>query len=101
VICEDNLRSSKITTQTLRHELVHAYDQCRAKVNWKSGYHYACTEVNRAKAPAYTSHARPFDQLVACYIQVRASALSGECDWLEEVDRLELRLQGQHQVRPV
>lgn len=45
VICEDNLLGNKYVKQTLLHELVHAYDQCRAKVNWKSCYHIACTEV--------------------------------------------------------
>lgn len=48
--------------QTLVHELVHAFDQCRAKVAWENLLHHACTEV-------------------------RASALSGECDPGEEVNR--------------
>ena len=48
--------------QTLVHELVHAFDQCRAKVTWENLLHHACTEV-------------------------RASALSGECDLVEEVNR--------------
>ena len=48
--------------QTLTHELVHAYDQCRAKVRWDNLLHHACTEI-------------------------RASALSGECDYTEEVNR--------------
>lgn len=47
---------------TLVHELVHAFDQCRAKVTWENLLHHACTEV-------------------------RASALSGECDLVEEVNR--------------
>jgi inner membrane protease ATP23 len=45
VVCEDNLLGSHYVKQTLAHELIHAYDQCRAKVNWQSCYHYACTEV--------------------------------------------------------
>lgn len=48
--------------QTLVHELVHAFDQCRAKVAWENLLHHACTEV-------------------------RASTLSGECDLVEEIDR--------------
>ena len=43
--CEDNLLGSRLMAQTLTHELVHAYDQCRAKINFDSCYHYACTEV--------------------------------------------------------
>ena len=45
VICEDNLLGPHYVAQTMAHELIHAYDQCRAKINWKSDYHYACTEV--------------------------------------------------------
>ncbi len=72
LVCEDNLLGSKYVAQTLAHELVHAYDQCRAKVNWRSCYHYACTEI-------------------------RASTLSGECDWIEEFDRGILGMRAQHQ----
>lgn len=46
VVCEDNLLGPHYVAQTLAHELVHAYDQCRAKINWRSCYHYACTEVS-------------------------------------------------------
>ena len=48
IACEDNLLGSRLMAQTLAHELVHAYDQCRAKINFNSCYHYACTEVGRA-----------------------------------------------------
>jgi hypothetical protein len=27
------------------HELIHAYDICRAKVDWNNCRHYACTEI--------------------------------------------------------
>ena len=72
VVCEDNLLGSHYVAQTLAHELVHAYDQCRAKVNWRSCYHYACTEI-------------------------RASTLSGECDFIEEFDRGNFGMRAQHQ----
>ncbi|EWM21826.1 mitochondrial inner membrane protease atp23 [Nannochloropsis gaditana] len=72
VVCEDNLLGSHYVAQTLAHELVHAYDQCRAKVNWQSCYHYACTEI-------------------------RASTLSGECDFIEEFDRGNFGMRAQHQ----
>ena len=52
----------KELNQTLTHELVHAYDQCRYQVRWDNLLHHACTEI-------------------------RASALSGECDWESEVNR--------------
>mmetsp|Transcript_30388 Transcript_30388/g.61859 ORF Transcript_30388/g.61859 Transcript_30388/m.61859 type:complete len:215 (-) Transcript_30388:419-1063(-) len=52
----------KQVEQTLTHELVHAFDQCRAHIRFGNLLHHACTEI-------------------------RASALSGECDWSEEVNR--------------
>ena len=30
----------------LTHELVHAYDDCRAMVNWEDLDHLACSEVS-------------------------------------------------------
>ena len=49
--------------QTLTHELVHALDQCRVKdVDWSNLSHHACSEV-------------------------RASSLSGECSFYEELWR--------------
>ena len=32
--------------KTLSHELLHAYDDCRAKLNLKNMEHLACVEVN-------------------------------------------------------
>ena len=51
--------------------LVHAYDQCRAKVDWKSGAHHACAEI-------------------------RASSLSGECDLSQEINRGVFGLMAHH-----
>ncbi|KAJ8598163.1 hypothetical protein CTAYLR_007383 [Chrysophaeum taylorii] len=48
--------------RTLIHELVHAYDQCRANVDWRDPRHLACAEV-------------------------RASNLSGECEFIQEINR--------------
>ena len=33
---------------TLTHELVHAYDHCRAYVDWSNCVHHACSEVRAA-----------------------------------------------------
>jgi len=57
--------------RTLVHELIHAYDQCRAKVDWRAGAHHACAEI-------------------------RASSLSGECDLSQEVNRGKWGLTGHH-----
>ena len=47
---------------TLVHEMVHAYDDARAFMDWTNLTHHACTEI-------------------------RAANLSGDCSFLREVDR--------------
>lgn len=48
VLCENNIYSQGHMNDTLTHELVHAYDHCRAHVDWSNLQHIACTEVSRA-----------------------------------------------------
>ncbi len=54
-------------TRAITHELVHAYDACRVRLEPDSCAHLACTEI-------------------------RASNLSGECDFLTEAARAPLQL---------
>ena len=49
-------------TNTLAHELVHAYDDARAYIDWTNLVHHACTEI-------------------------RAASLSGDCTFGREVNR--------------
>ena len=62
-ICQDKDLELETFQNTVIHELIHAYDKCRVKQlttdNCKS---HACTEI-------------------------RASTLSGECNWIHEVFR--------------
>ena len=62
VLCENNKMERETFENTLVHELVHAYDLCRAKIDWSNCLHHACTEI-------------------------RASSLSGECALLHEIFR--------------
>lgn len=55
---------------------VHAYDQCRAKINLKNCIHHACTEVTLLNLSS-----------INIEIQIRASNLSGECNWWQELQR--------------
>ncbi|XP_011406005.2 PREDICTED: mitochondrial inner membrane protease ATP23 homolog isoform X4 [Amphimedon queenslandica] len=64
VLCENNIYSDDCMTNVLTHELIHAYDHCRAHVDWKNLDHQACSEI-------------------------RAANLSGECFfWKENFARL-------------
>ncbi|PTB67432.1 hypothetical protein BBK36DRAFT_1135024 [Trichoderma citrinoviride] len=62
LICANEIRDRKHLEDTLAHEMVHAWDHLRWKVDWtgdKDLKHAACTEI-------------------------RASMLSGECRWTRE-----------------
>lgn len=48
--------------KTILHEMIHAFDRCRAEADWGNLLHHACTEV-------------------------RASNLSGECAFFSELGR--------------
>ena len=72
VMCENGMLEKETFEHTVIHELVHAYDQCRAKIDWSNCLHHACTEV-------------------------RASALSGECNLLHEIFRGNTKIRNGHQ----
>lgn len=55
--------------RSITHELVHAYDDCRAKVDWSNCKHIACTEI-------------------------RSANLSGDCDFSAEMGRMPLTMMG-------
>lgn len=80
LICSNEIRDRKHLEDTVAHEMVHAWDHLRWKVDWmgdKDLKHAACTEI-------------------------RASMLSGECRWTREVftrGNWSLTQQFQHCVR--
>lgn len=63
LLCANELKDRGHLEDTLSHEMVHAYDHLRFKVDWTADLrHAACTEI-------------------------RASSLSGECRWAREFFR--------------
>ncbi|KAH9496343.1 Mitochondrial inner membrane protease atp23 [Bulinus truncatus] len=48
VICQNNIQSRDICCNVLAHELLHAFDFCRAKVDFENLRHLACTEIRAA-----------------------------------------------------
>ena len=48
VLCENKIYSQGCMNDTLTHELVHAFDHCRAHLDWNNLHHLACTEVGHA-----------------------------------------------------
>lgn len=58
-LCSNQVVKTGEVEKTLMHELIHAFDHCRFKVDWSNKKHHACSEV-------------------------RAASLSGECGWWRE-----------------
>ncbi|KAK3285345.1 hypothetical protein CYMTET_7047 [Cymbomonas tetramitiformis] len=74
LLCSDAFVSQEQLDHTVTHELIHAFDHCRAKnLDWYDCRHHACSEV-------------------------RAAALSGDCNWKQEVYRQNFGLKAQHQA---
>jgi mitochondrial inner membrane protease ATP23 len=72
-ICANEMRSKGHMEDTLAHEMIHAYDHLRFKVDWADLRHAACTEI-------------------------RASSLSGECRFMREFfTRGQWKVTQQHQ----
>ncbi|XP_065877053.1 mitochondrial inner membrane protease ATP23-like isoform X2 [Euphorbia lathyris] len=45
IVCANHLRSQGLVDEVVMHELIHAYDECRAaNLNWSNCAHQACSE---------------------------------------------------------
>jgi inner membrane protease ATP23 len=74
VICTNKQLTYKTFENTVLHELIHAYDVCRVRrFSYNDCKQHACTEI-------------------------RASALSGECNLIEEAMRGRFSLAGKMQI---
>ncbi|XP_070710075.1 mitochondrial inner membrane protease ATP23 homolog [Pempheris klunzingeri] len=73
VLCQNNIHQQSHMTRVVTHELIHAFDHCRAHVDWFNNYrHLACSEI-------------------------RAANLSGDCRFMNEVSRFNFGLKQHHQ----
>lgn len=48
VICQNNSKNQGIIQGILTHEMIHMYDYCNNKVDFKNIDHLACTEIRAA-----------------------------------------------------
>ncbi|CAM9713238.1 unnamed protein product [Choristocarpus tenellus] len=61
VLCEDKAMMTQwMVDHTLAHELIHAYDQCRVKVDWNDCLHHACSEIRASNTSGECSYAMEF-----------------------------------------
>ncbi|KAJ3186217.1 Mitochondrial inner membrane protease atp23 [Gaertneriomyces sp. JEL0708] len=73
VLCQNSFLSKQHMEDTMTHELIHAYDQCTAKVDWNNCEHYACSAI-------------------------RAANLSGDCKFTRELRRGFFEVAKHHQA---
>ncbi|MBN3313585.1 ATP23 protease, partial [Atractosteus spatula] len=73
VLCQNNIHQQSHMNRVVTHELIHAFDHCRAHVDWFNNFkHLACSEI-------------------------RAANLSGDCSFSNEIIRLNLGIKQHHQ----
>lgn len=108
MLCHNHLGSLDEVACVMKHELIHAYDQCTAKgLNWADVDDRACSEVCvhlngllvRASIDLgciWSQHMRAAHDNVC--VQIRAAALSGDCSRGMELLRGNWRLRGQYQT---
>lgn len=73
VLCQNNISNEKDLENNLIHEMIHAYDWCKFKIDQTNIKHTACTEV-------------------------RAASLSEDCSWYNEIRRGNFNFLKQHQI---
>ncbi|XP_053572720.1 mitochondrial inner membrane protease ATP23 homolog isoform X1 [Bombina bombina] len=74
VLCQNNIRQQSHMNRVVTHELIHAFDHCRAHVDWFNNVkHLACSEI-------------------------RAANLSGDCSLGNELTRFKFGVKEHHQV---
>ncbi|XP_075867615.1 mitochondrial inner membrane protease ATP23 homolog [Nelusetta ayraudi] len=65
VLCQNNIHQQSHMTRVVTHELIHAFDHCRAHVDWFNNYrHLACSEIRAANLSgdcAFKSEAARFN----------------------------------------
>ncbi|XP_017296703.1 mitochondrial inner membrane protease ATP23 homolog [Kryptolebias marmoratus] len=73
VLCQNNIHQQSHMNRVVTHELIHAFDHCRAHVDWFDNFrHLACSEI-------------------------RAANLSGDCAFTNELSRFNFGLKQHHQ----
>ncbi|KAE8615738.1 hypothetical protein XENTR_v10008600 [Xenopus tropicalis] len=74
VLCQNNIHQQSHMNRVVTHELIHAFDHCRAHVDWFNNVrHLACSEI-------------------------RAANLSGDCTLANELTRFKFGVKEHHKV---
>ena len=99
-MCSNYLTIQDEVNQVVIHELIHAYDECRAKnLDWTNCAHHACSEVVTLLPKSFLNLYFLFEIVNVCSLkQIRAGHLSGDCHFKRELLRGFIKLRGHEQV---
>lgn len=108
MVCSNHMTMQDDVNQVVIHELIHAFDDCRAaNLDWANCAHHACSEVRSVVTTVslfwyfvWWSLSNLFALLsVIIYAeQIRAGHLSGDCHYKREFLRGFMKIRGHEQV---
>lgn len=102
LICSNGIMDKGHLQDTLAHEMIHWWDQCRFKVDWTNLRHHACSEVRKLmeiRLPLSSElEVLTISSFRVLLIQIRAASLSGDCRIGREYQRKFYGFSKQHQV---
>lgn len=86
VVCANHVQGKAGLLETLRHELIHAYDYCTKSFAFSAIKAVSSTTSSHTTTCAMTGDQRNDIQL-ACS-EIRAASMSGDCRWVNEFLRM-------------
>lgn len=99
MVCSNHMTMQDDVNQVVIHELIHAYDDCRAaNLDWSNCAHHACSEVGIPRFRQVLTMIKPCFLRYCLFVQIRAGHLSGDCHYKRELLRGYVRLRGHEQV---
>ncbi|CAN1188015.1 Mitochondrial inner membrane protease ATP23 [Linum perenne] len=115
-VCSNHMNIQDEVNQVVIHELIHAFDECRAaNLDWTNCAHHACSEVSLFKLifDLLASYVKSLCMILflfavsdscSCFfvgyssdIQIRAGHLSGDCNYKRELLRGFMKIRGHEQ----
>jgi inner membrane protease ATP23 len=104
MVCSNHMSIQDEVNQVVIHELIHAYDDCRAaNLDWANCAHHACSEVCVSCDGNFLvlRFIFSFHKISFSFIhvkQIRAGHLSGDCHYKRELLRGFMKIRGHEQV---
>ncbi|XP_021596042.1 mitochondrial inner membrane protease ATP23 isoform X2 [Manihot esculenta] len=82
MVCSNHMNIQDEVNQVVIHELIHAYDDCRAaNLDWANCAHHACSEIRAAHLSGDCHYKR---ELLRGYMKIRGHEQANTSKWVEE-----------------